>query len=432
MKNKTQVIVIGGGPAGIAAAITVAKAGKEVILIERGNFAGAKNMFGGAIYTLPTKEIFPNFETDAPLERKITNHKYFIRNNSKELSIEYFDNEHNNAYTIIRSKFDRYMQKEAENAGVIFVTETLVEDLIIENKKVIGVKTELEKYYADIVIIADGVNSLLAKKGNLRKIFKPKDMVLSVKEVIKLDSNKIDERFNLSNNEGSAFEIFGEPMEGIFGVGYLYTNKESIAIGIGASLEDLAKLKLKPYELLDKMKEHPKFKNLLKDGELLEYSAHLIPEGGYKGIPTIYSDGVMIVGDAAMFVNGIHFEGTNFALISGKFAGETAVEALNKQDFSSKQLSLYKKKLQKSFIIKDLQAYKNIIPTINKHKSSFLDYYLSKILEFFNIFTTTDSIPKREKYQKYVLSFFTDRCCCKLIKEMFDLLKMVIGVLCGK
>ena len=78
-ENKTEVIVVGGGPAGIACAITIARAGHEVILIERGRFAGSKNVFGGAIYAQPTREIFPDFEKTAPLERKSIEyaHSYF-------------------------------------------------------------------------------------------------------------------------------------------------------------------------------------------------------------------------------------------------------------------------------------------------------------------------------------------------------------------
>lgn len=432
MTNKIDVIVVGAGPAGISAAITIARAGKQVILIERGSFSGSKNVFGGAVYAQSIKEIFPNFELEAPLERKIVSHKYILKNNSKEFVVEYFDDTHDNAYSVIRAKFDRYMQKEAEKEGVIFVNETCVVDLLFNGNQVVGVKTELEDYYCDIVIIADGVNSLLAKKAGLRNCFDNKDVVLSVKEVIKLDENIINERFNLSQNEGVCYEIFGEPMAGFFSAGFLYTNKNSVSIGVGVSLDDLATLKLKPYEILNNLKNQPRFKKLLDGGELIEYSAHLIPEGGFKKIPKLFSNGVMVVGDAAMLVNGIHFEGTNYALISGKFAAETAIESFNKNDFSEKTLSLYKKKLEKSFILKDLKAYKEVIPTINKHKKVFLDYYLTKILEFFNIFTSVDSVPKSYKYRAYIKSFFTDRNPLKLFKELFDLLKMVLGVLCGK
>ena len=77
-ENKTEVIVVGAGPAGVACAITLARAGREVVLIERGLFAGSKNVFGGAIYTQATKEVFPNFETEAPLERRNIEHNYLI------------------------------------------------------------------------------------------------------------------------------------------------------------------------------------------------------------------------------------------------------------------------------------------------------------------------------------------------------------------
>ena len=213
-KNKTQVIVVGAGPAGISAAITIARAGKEVILIERGNFSGSKNMFGGAIYTQPTKEIFPDFETSAPLERNNIKHNYTILTEDESTTITYRDNtEHSNSYTVIRSKFDRWMSEEAKKAGVILVTQTVVRELITENKKVVGVKTELEDYYADIVIIADGVNSLLAKQIGLRKDFETKDVALGIKEVIKINKDKINERFNLKDNEGCITELFGYPMD---------------------------------------------------------------------------------------------------------------------------------------------------------------------------------------------------------------------------
>lgn len=431
MKNKCQVIVVGGGPAGICAAITIAKAGKEVILIERGAFCGSKNVFGGAIYTRPTKEIFPDFEQTAPLERKITTHNYLIRCEGQELSLAYFNQEENNAYTVIRGKFDRWMQEEAQKAGVVVVTETLVNDLIVENKKIVGVKTELEDYFCDVVILADGVNSILAKKAGLRNDINPEDVALSVKEVIKLDEETINQRFNLKDSEGCSYEILGEPMSNIFGMGFLYTNKNSISIGVGISLKDLARFELRPYDVLEKMKEHPKFKNLLSGGELLEYSAHLIPEGGYHKIPKLFTDGALVVGDAAMLVNSVHFEGTNLAMISGKLAGETVLDAIEKNDFSAKALSNYKKKLEKSFIIKDLKAYKDVIKNVEKRQDSFLGYFPKKIVEFFNLFTNVDSVPKRGKYRKYIKSFFTERSICELFKDGVAMIKAVWGVIIG-
>lgn len=248
--NKTDVIIVGGGPAGISAAVMVARAGFEAILIERGAFAGSKNVFGGAVYTEAVKEIFPDFEKTAPLERKNIEHKFTILGEDDSTVISYRKNHETPvSYTVMRGKFDRWMAEEAKKDGVIIVDETVVQDLIVENEQVVGVKTELEDYYASIVILADGVNSLLARQIGLRKDIKPKDVALSVKEVIKLDKQKINDRFLVNDDEGCIYELFGGSMLGKLGLGFVYTNKESVSIGLGITLDELDGTGLKPYEL---------------------------------------------------------------------------------------------------------------------------------------------------------------------------------------
>lgn len=426
--NKTQVIVVGAGPAGIACAVTIARAGKEVILIERGKFSGSKNVFGGAIYAQPTREIFPDFEATAPLERRNIEHKFAILGENDGTVVSYRKND-TVSYSVIRGKFDRWMAQEAQKEGVILVEETVVRDLIVENGCVVGVKTELEDYYADIVVLADGVNSLLAKQIGLRDDIKPEDVALSVKEVFKLPEEIINERFHVNSDEGCIYEIFGGSMLGMLGLGFLYTNKESVTIGLGVALNELIENSQRPYELLDKLKQHPEIAPLLKGGELLEYSAHLIPEGGYKKIPALYADGVMVCGDASMFVNNMHWEGTNLAMMSGKFAGETAVIALGKGDFSSQSLSRYQEMLEESFVIKDLRTYKDLMPLIAERKSEFLDYYLKKINSFFEMFTSVDSVPKRQKYHKFIKSIFKDRKISALFKDVVTIIKLLWSIL---
>ena len=430
MENKTQVIIVGGGPAGISAGVTLARAGKEVILIERGNFCGSKNVFGGAIYTQPTKEIFPNFEENAPLERNNTKHKYMLLTETDDTTISHAQKtEKSNSYTVIRAKFDRWLADQAKKAGVTIVTETVVKELIVKNDKVIGVKTELEDYFADVVILADGVNSLLARQIGLRENFSKEDVALGVKEVIKIGADKINERFNLNDNEGCITEIIGYPMNSMLGLGYIYTNKDSVTIGLGVALNELTENKVKPHELLDKLKEHPSISPLIKDGELVEYSAHLIPEGGYNKIPKLYSDGVMVVGDAAMLVNNLHWEGTNLAMLSGKFAGETAIQAIDSNDFSANSLKLYNKKLENSFILKDLMSYKNLMPVMHKRRHSFTNYYIKKVNSFFEMFTSVDGIVKRDKFRNFIKTIFTDRSFLELFKDGTSVLKLLWEIL---
>lgn len=439
-KFNVDVIVVGAGPSGIAAALSVARGGKRVVLIEKGSYPGSKNMYGGAVYTTALKEVFQEDFEKFKYERIINSHTWSFLNDKGSFEMTYKNSSANHAYAIKRFHLESQMIEIAKSHGVYYIPNTLVKNLIQKDNNVIGIETQQEKYYAPITILADGVNSLLAKSLDLREDYKPKDIILSIKEAIKLDKKIIEERFNLKEDlsNGVNKQYFGsdfgslKPYNNLFMMSFLYTFKDTIMLGVGANLADLSRNKLNINEILDEVKAHPDIAPLIKDGQTIEYSAHLIPEGGFKKIPKLISNGVIIVGDAAGFVNGVHFEGTNFALISGKLAGESALIALENNDFSQNALSIYIKKLEKSFIIKDLYSYRNVLENLYSRSNSITKYYPKKIKEFFEIITSANCISKSQQIRKYILSFFKDRNIFELFKDIFSGLKCTIDILFGK
>ena len=399
MDNKIQVIIVGAGPAGVSAAIKLAKTGKKVLLLDRSDSPGDKNMFGGCIYTYQTKANFYNY-IDAPLERAIIEEKLIMLTDTDAVDVSYrykYNNEYP-AYTVIRSKWDKWCVEQAVKNGAIFAPKTLVKELIVEKGKVVGVQTQFEKYYADIVIIADGVNSLLAKQIGLRKDFKDSDMTLNVKEVYRLPRERLEDRFKVSSIHGVSTRIIGGPLKDMFAMGFMYTNKDTISLGFGVSIDELKRNKLKPYELMDKLKEHPAIKAYIKDAEFIEYSAHMIPEGSFDRIPKVYDNGVMVVGDAAGFIDNVHFEGTNLAMLSGTLAADTAIFALEKGDTSSSVLSMYYKKLKDSIILKDLHTHNDTISVLKKNIKTITTLYPEIAAKALSVIQCADGRPKSEKY----------------------------------
>jgi electron transfer flavoprotein-quinone oxidoreductase len=248
--------------------------------------------------------------------------------------------------------------------GAMIVTKNKVDDLIREDGKIVGIRTGEDEIRAEVVVAADGALSLLAEKAGLRGRQQPKDFAIGVKEVIELSPQIIEERFNLNEGEGAAQLFMGSLTKGMFGAAFLYTNIDSISLGIVVRIKDLMEKQpsIEAYKLMEEIKLRPEIGNLIKGGETVEYSAHVIPESGLKVMPRLYSDGILAVGDAAGFTlnAGITVRGMEFAIASGALAARAIKVAKEKNDFSAKSLSVYQDLLQQSFVLKDFHTFKHL------------------------------------------------------------------------
>ena len=364
--TKFDAIVVGAGPAGSAAAYVMAKMGLDVLLFERGEYPGSKNMFGGVLYGPVLNHVIPDFWRDAPVERPITRRIISFVSEGSVLSLDYGDEKWAlppyNGFSLYRSRFDSWLAGKAVEAGATLVPETLVDEPLIRDGRVVGVRVARPEgdAYADVVVFADGANSLLAQKAGLRPELHPDHASLGVRETVELPAEKIEERFGISGNQGVANEFIGCLGEGLSGGGFLYTNRNSVSVGVVVSLGSLKEADVKPFEALDRFKGVPGIEEKLRDGVVREYSAHLVPEGGFSMMPKLVVDGALVAGDAAGFVcnTGISLQGMNFAIASGVAAAETVVEAKKAGDFSQRTLRRYLERLESGFVLQDLRTFK--------------------------------------------------------------------------
>ncbi|MGO4888164.1 FAD-dependent oxidoreductase [Anaerobacillus sp. MEB173] len=407
MSEKFDCIVVGAGPAGTACAYELAKAGANVLLIERGEYPGSKNVMGGVLYRQMMEDIIPEFYKEAPLERPIVEQRFMMLDEQSAITfgykgLEWAEEPYNN-FTVLRAKFDQWFAQKAVEQGALLVCETVVLECIVEDGRVIGVRTDRPDgdLYADVVVLADGVNSLLAKSLGFHKEFKPDEVALATMEVLKLDRKIIEDRFNLEKDQGCTIELFGDATKGILGTGFLYTNKDSLNLGVGTLLSGLIKHKIKPYELLEYVKNHPMIRPYIQGSEPQEYLAHLIPEGGYYSMPKVCGHGVIVIGDAAQLVNAIHREGSNMAMTSGRFAAETVLLAKEANDFSENMLDTYRVKLMNSFVGQDLKKYKDATHHFDKFPQYF-EKYIPMMNKAASQMFTVDGTPKRDKQKKII------------------------------
>ncbi|MFZ0214332.1 MAG: FAD-dependent oxidoreductase [Candidatus Dormiibacterota bacterium] len=430
-EEKLDAIVVGAGPAGSAAAITMAKAGLQVALIERGTKPGAKNVMGGILYTHFLEEVVgPQWREEAPLERPIIEEQRWLTTPEAAIRALGYKNlrnrEHPHSFSVLRAKFDAWFAGQAEAAGAFLIPETVVEDLIVKDGRVVGVRTGREgDLLADVVVVCEGVGlgSRLLEKAGLKPPMRRDQAAIAYKEIIALDSDVIESRFNCEPGEGASIECYGDATLGLAGFMFIYTNRDSLSVGGGTLLSQVSDTRLSREELAKRtpnaiqnhFKNHPAIRPLLAGGETVEFLAHLIPEAGARSIPKVHGAGYLVCGDAAMLGNPVHREGSNLAMESGRLAGETVVRAKERSDFSEASLLEYRRRLDHSWITADMRKYEGAVPLL-EHRPQMLGKYPELLDRALDEFFRVDGVDKKTK-QKNAVRIFRKEGGTRLIRD---------------
>lgn len=424
--ERFDAVVVGAGPAGSAAALTLARKGFSTLLVERGRGPGVKSMFGGRIYSWPLHDLIPDWSNDCPVERYVVreNLSFLTEDSSLAISFDSAKLRQGRAasFTALRPKFDGWLAKKAQDAGAVLVTGIRVDDLWREDGRTRGVfVAPNDRVAADLVVIAEGATSVLVRSAGLKADLEPREVSVGVKETIELPAETIQERFGVGEKEGAAFIFAGQASLGLRGGGFLYTNQSTVSVGLVVSSEDLARKRVEVAELQTKFRTHPAVQRWIRGGKVVEYSAHLVPELGAGMMPRLWADGVLVVGDAAGFLinNGYTFRGVDLAIASGVAAGEAAEAARAAGGMTAAHLTAYENFLRARNVLTDLERFRHA-PQFMKNERLF-DVYPRLLTEIAERLYTVDG-SGQERLLEIVLDEASSADVPKL-KMLLDLLK---------
>jgi electron transfer flavoprotein-quinone oxidoreductase len=374
MPSEFDVIVVGAGPAGSATALSLARKGVNVLMLEKGKVPGERNMTGGVLYGEFTRgygmiDLVPDFEKSAPVQRRIISNEVFVLShpdwdggkfryyrmteNSLPSKAGFFpmgfDTGHD--YTVLRRSFDRWLADYAVRAGAMLATETTAEGLLMEGGAVVGIRTTHEEIRADLVVDCSGVTSTLVSEAGLRENLVPRQLYHGIKRVYSLEPETLEKRFRVRPGDGRAIFFLGPFMHGIGGGSFLYTNLDSLSVGIVASMDSMIRGTTENFtevgklaDTLDDLAGHPMLAELLEGADVEEYAAHNVPKGYKCILKRPYADGFMAAGDAlGSFVKiGPMIDGMRRAIASGMMAAETYVRASSSGSFRGRNLAHYR------------------------------------------------------------------------------------------
>ncbi len=415
MEEKFDCIIVGGGIAGLSAAMTLARADARFLLIERGEWSGAKNVSGGVLWGHDLARLVPQYweEEDAGWDRFVNHRRLTFMDDGASFSLDFksdhFDTPPYAGVTVLRSRFDAWLAgkvQEAIDASAVadeslLATDILVREVIKEDGRVVGIRAGDDAFYADCVILAEGVNNLLTRQVGLQTDYVPAEgLAVGVKEVIRFDQKVLEDRFQLNGRSGMTNEYVGYASGGVEGGGFLYTNTDSVSIGLVLGMADLRGSGLKPYDLLNQFKTHPAVADTIRGGEVLEYSAKVVSTGDMRVMPReVYADGVLVAGEAANLVlnAGRAIQGMDYAMRSGILAAETVLEAKGAGNFSAAFLQHYRAALENSYVMQDLRGFQQAVQVL--HNPAMFTAVPRMVCDFGREFFTVDNQPTRKAYQ---------------------------------
>jgi electron transfer flavoprotein-quinone oxidoreductase len=355
-----DLIIVGAGIAGSTCALLSARAGLSVLLIERGEHPGSKNLSGGRLYGYALADILPDFQSHAPLERPITREHFSLLTADGGTTL---CGQHpaSASWSILRARFDPWLAAQAEAGGAQLLCGVTVDALFQERGRIAGVQCDGERLRAKVVVLAEGANSLLAEQHGLVSRPSMASMALGIKETLAFDKTLLQERFHLEDDGGAAWLFSGHICGAKPAGAFLYTNQQSLSLGIVAPLASLRSGPDAASALLAKLKQHPTVRPLIRGAETHEYAAHLVPEGGLNSVPLQRAgNGWLLVGDTlrTCINTGVTVRGMDTAMLSAQAAAQALIAHL--QQPAKPLQTLYDRALQRNALWQQLERYRDV------------------------------------------------------------------------